>query len=67
MLPYQQRVIDEKAELDERLVKINKFFATDTFSSLPQDEQDRMQRQATYMKRYSEILGQRVEAFPGSA
>jgi hypothetical protein len=66
MLPYQQRVIDEKAVLDERLVKLNKFLATDTFAELPQDEQDRMQRQAKYMKRYSEILGQRIEAFLGT-
>lgn len=66
MLSYQQRVIDEKAELDERLVKINKFFATGTFAELPQDEQDRMQRQAKVMKRYSEILGQRIDAFLGT-
>lgn len=66
MLPYQQRVIDEKAELDERLAKLNKFLATGTFAELPQDEQDRMQRQAKYMRRYSEILGNRIEAFPGT-
>lgn len=66
MLSYQQRVIDEKAELDERLVKLNKFFATGTFSELSQDEQDRLHRQSKVMKRYSEILGQRIEAFSGT-
>lgn len=66
MIPYQQRAIDEKTELDERIEKLNKFLATGTFAELPQDEQDRMQRQAKYMRRYSEILGQRIEAFHGT-
>ena len=63
MLSYQQRVIDEKAELDERLVNLLNF---PNFEDLPQDEQDRMWRQAKAMKRYSEILGQRIEAFSGT-
>ena len=60
MLPYQQRVIDEKAELDERLVKLLNF---PKFADLPQPEQDRMWRQAKHMKRYSDILGERIEAW----
>lgn len=63
MLPHQQRVIDEKAELDERLGKLTAFFDTDPFPDLPQAEQDRMRRQATHMKRYSDILGERIEAW----
>ena len=63
MLPYQQRLIDEKTQLDERLGKLTAFFDTDPFPDLPQAEQDRMRRQATHMKRYSDILGERIEAW----
>jgi hypothetical protein len=64
MLPHQQRVIDEKTELDERLGKLTAFFDTDLFPNFPQAEQDRMRRQAKHMKCYSDILGERIEAFP---
>lgn len=63
MLPYQQRLIDEKTQLDERLGKLTAFFDTEPFPDLPQAEQDRRRRQATHMKRYSDILGERIEAW----
>lgn len=63
MQPFQQRVVDEKAELDEKLVKLIAFFDMDLFASLPSDEQDRMKRQASAMTDYSVVLGERINAF----
>ena len=61
--PHQQRVVDEKAELDEKLAKLKAFFDTDLFKSLDEDEQERMWRQADHMGDYSSVLGERIAAF----
>lgn len=65
MEPHQQRVVDEKAELDGRLEKLLAFGKTDIFKGLPTDEQRRMQRQVICMTDYSEVLGERIHAFAG--
>ena len=63
MQPHQQRVVDEKTELDARLVNLNKFFSTEIFSKLPEDEATRLSKQASTMADYSNILGERIAAF----
>jgi hypothetical protein len=65
MLPHQQRVIDEKAELDERATKLSNFISTcPVFESLDPAERERMKEQCEIMWQYSEILGKRIAAFP---
>ena len=61
--PHQQRVVTEKAELDEKLAKLKTFFGTEMFASLDDAEMDRLQRQADAMDAYSFILGERIAAF----
>lgn len=61
--PHQQRVVDEKAELDEKLGKLRAFFGTDIFANLEDAEMDRLQRQADHMSAYSGVLGERIAAF----
>ena len=63
MKPYQQRVVDEKAELDSKLDKLNAFFPTDLFAQLKPNEQERLYLQASVMQKYSNILGERIEDF----
>jgi hypothetical protein len=64
MEPYQQRVIDEKAELDEKLAKLRAFTEdTEKFTRLDKNEQERMTRQKSYMAEYSRVLGERIAAF----
>ena len=62
-LPHQQRVIDEKAELDERRAKLSAFAHTEMFAGLPQDEQTRLEHQGFHMGAYSDILAQRIANF----
>lgn len=64
MAPYQQRVVDEKVELDEKQEKLLAFFNTDLFRGLDQAEKDRLRTQHGVMGVYSEILHQRISAFP---
>lgn len=63
MQPHQQRVVDEKTELDEKLEKLSAFFGNPIFTSLPDVEQNRLNRQKVVMKEYSDILGERIAAF----
>jgi hypothetical protein len=64
MAPHQQRVIDEKAELDAKIEKLATFRTLGVFASLPDSEQERLVRQHSCMTEYSGILGERIAAFP---
>lgn len=63
MAPHQQRVLDERTELDDKLAKLTAFFDTSIFNGLEPVEQKRLRRQHAAMKDYSEILGERIAAF----
>lgn len=60
---YQQRVIEEKAELDGKIARLLAFRTTTLFLDQPKEEQDRLNQQAYFMTRYSDVLGQRIAAF----
>jgi hypothetical protein len=67
-LPHQQRVVTEKAELEEKLGKLRTFFNSSTYAEMAdtqsgRDEQDRLQEQADIMGRYIAILRGRIAAF----
>lgn len=61
--PHQQRVVDEKRDLDEKLTRLQAFIGTETFNGLDGAERERLQRQAEAMKTYSGILRDRILAF----
>lgn len=64
MQEYQQRVVDEKRELDEKLSKLFSFMQTNpAFHGLPNAEQERLTRQSSLMAQYSMVLGERIAAF----
>lgn len=63
MLPYQERVVVEKAELDDKLEKLDAFGRTELFAGLASEEQGRLNRQHSAMEQYSLILGERIAAF----
>jgi len=64
MLPHQQRVVDEKTELDEKLQKLNVFILTSPlFAQLQDEEKERLQRQFSIMRDYTSVLGERIAAF----
>ena len=63
--PHQQRVITEKADLDEKLGKLLAFFQTPIFAGLSEAERSRLRNQARFMDGYSAVLGERIAAFAG--
>jgi hypothetical protein len=62
---YQQRVIDEHAELNDRLHKLIEFFGTgqDLQIGLPAPEKTRLSRQMLIMQLYEQVLRERIDAF----
>lgn len=64
MLAYQERVIKEKRELDEKAFKLSAFIGNNPlFDTIDTEEQERMKEQCEIMWEYSEILGKRIAAF----
>ncbi len=64
LAPHQQRVVDEKADLDVKLAKLHDFIQENPiFKTLSVDEQKRLQRQDLVLAEYSAILGERIAAF----
>ena len=62
--PHQQRVIDEKVELDKKIASLTAFLPTQVCLDLPFDERCRLSSQLRVMGLYSTILGERIAAFP---
>lgn len=67
LAPHQQRVVDEKDELNGRLVSLLSFFQSPTFAALDTAEQTRLRCQARFMDGYSSILSERIAAFSQGA
>lgn len=63
MKPFQERVVEEKKQLDEKIEKLNTFLDHVEISSIPQDEWERLTRQQALMLSYSQVLGERIEHF----
>lgn len=63
--PHQLRVLEELAQVADRLQKLNAFIhgGSATFASLPIAEQSRLREQASYMTDYHDVLVRRVAAF----
>ena len=61
-LPHQQRVLTEKAELDEKIEKLKTFVCGDNFISVVKDIQEQILlfQQLTTMQKYSKILENRI-------
>ena len=63
MQPHQQRVVDEKNELGERLEKLLDFIGTDFYKRLPEKDKELLFFQSQIMEDYFEVLEQRIELF----
>lgn len=64
LAPHQQRVVDEKADLDKRAIALSNFIEfNQIFPTLDHGEQVRLREQCKIMFRYSEVLGARIAAF----
>lgn len=63
LAPHQQRVVDERDVLADRLAKLLAFFQGPIFPTLDAAEQARLRSQARFMGGYEAVLEERIEAF----
>lgn len=63
MQPHQERVVTEKADLDEKISKLSGFMHGETYAELPAVDQGLLMVQIRAMKLYSETLSQRIQVF----
>jgi len=63
MEEYQIRVVEEKKDLDNKLMRLIEFMETGGFMSLSLDERGMMARQEMAMVAYSDVLSERIDAF----
>lgn len=61
--PHQQRVVDERAELVDKITKLDSFVAGSMFSTLAMEEQGRLSKQLEIMRDYATVLQARIDAF----
>tara|TARA_R110000822_G_scaffold11814_1_gene42897 strand:- start:163 stop:360 length:198 start_codon:yes stop_codon:yes gene_type:complete len=61
---HQQRVMDEKIELDAKAKVLSDFIGNKLlFEGIEADEQERLKLQNDIMLQYSEILAERIKYF----
>lgn len=63
LLPYQQRVVDERNDLDSKLGSLLTFIGTPVFHSLDGADRALLKQQADVMAEYSSILSIRIARF----
>ena len=63
LLPHQQRVVDELADLSEKRDKLTAFFNTEIFKGMRLAERSLLLRQHSAMFQYVEILKERISLF----
>jgi hypothetical protein len=63
-LPWQDRVIQEKAELDDKLLRLSSFIVgAPEFDDLKETEKELLIKQESLMSQYSEVLDARIDGF----
>lgn len=65
MKEWQKRVVEERQELYERIVKLEIFLRNKASEKIPVEEQDRLSRQRRIMREYGQILTERIDNFTG--
>jgi hypothetical protein len=66
MLHHQERVLVERAELDDKLNKLSAFLDGKVYPTLSGDEQRLLGEQYRHMVGYRLVLDQRIRMFKGA-
>lgn len=64
MEAWQERVMTEKADLDEKIIDLSNFLQSEEIKKLARVDQDDLDSQCYHMKRYASVLLQRIQRFP---
>lgn len=64
MQPHEQRVVDEKRELDTKHSKLAEFIGGNIYPTLDEEDRNLLVSQLDMMKGYSDVLARRIARFP---
>lgn len=67
MKPHEERVVQEREELQDKLDKLSAFFDSKIYDMLSQDKRNRLLRQHGHMSDYRDVLDERIANFPKDA
>lgn len=67
MDPWQQRVVEEKRDLDARLGRLQEFLGSASYLALQLEDQDLLQDQRLCMRAFSDVLSKRIVRFTSKA
>lgn len=63
MEAYQERVIAEQADLQDKISKLESFIEGDAFKGISPNNQSLMCAQSVHMKGYNDVLKARIRGF----
>lgn len=63
MQPHEQRVVEERNELGDKIRKLSDFLGTKTFDQLPDEDRDLLLWQKDHMSAYWATLNKRIDRF----
>lgn len=63
LAPHQQRVVEERNELVDKICKLRAFILGELFPNLDKNEQGRLTCQLAIMAAYQEVLQARIAHF----
>jgi hypothetical protein len=66
MEDYQQRVVDEAKDLEERIEKLTAFHTSEKYENADREQRVLLGRQLAVMREYHDILTRRIALFPKS-
>lgn len=61
--PHQQRVIEERDALEEKITKLREFFGSKIYRELDRDDRALLSLQYNVMLEYADILERRIGRF----
>lgn len=63
MEPYQERVVEEKNDLDGKIARLARFLNSGVLDTMSIEEVDILDEQLTYMQLYNGVLSKRISMF----
>ena len=63
MAPHEERVVNEKKELDVKVAALRSFFTKEIYAELLEDDKTLLRSQERAMSLYSDILQMRIDRF----
>lgn len=65
MLPYQERVVAERRQLNEKIARLEAFIDGTVYPKLSETEQDLLKQQLAVMRQYRYVLALRMALWLG--